>query len=982
MTIRVYGCKCFIMMSCRVNCYIKYGWDQYLIDPDRGANCQKKLSLMLPPQSLSHDLIRSLPKYDDPQWTTRLHQLPKVTFSTIYSFLVDRKVSLKKVSYLEGIAERNVELTHTNKEGDFQKFTGHNVPIEYTRTLSKAYVFFKDGHVQDIKYHPFPQKPDYVCVKSKVLPSMRKDRVYTTVIVLHNSTAHVASAHCTCPAGLLGCCNHVTATLYCLEEYIYSGLYEDDLKGCTDRLQKWNRPRKRNVEPRPTDKVTLSKQEYGIEKRAKVHRVNSWDCRPVSRRIVNPNKARNMRNRLSLLEQDKISAADEALSSAITPIEKKKASQTKSMLTRYGTSCFLQLLDEEAPSVIENRIETMKMKRQERLERAAAQRKKFLDELCALQQCVDHDHSYSCLPDSSMVSTSKDEMPFVRQDMVDNLYHNHVCLSPEACIQLEASTRMQSCSERWVNERKLRMTASIMKEVCHRKATTSCEAFVRKKLTPRHIDTAAIRYGNDHESTAVKSYVDYQNKHGKVVKVNSCGLSVHPSTPWVAGSPDGIVFDPTEERHNRGCLEVKCPQTCEKVPLTVACRDVSGFCLALNNCEMFLLRSHAYYYQVQTQMYVTQLQWCDFVVWSPVPDIFVERISYDPEFMKTTLRKAQEFYFQRFLPSVVPCMIISDERELQVQPTKVDGYNHMTPTVPSGEASTETACISSASMSKTVLPSSITKTVLPSSITKTILPSSATKTVKPNSVAKTNLPASVIQSISLTNASNPQASVTKTIQSISVTKSNPPAFVPKTIQPISVTNPPTSIINTDDIKITSITKHNSSPLSSVLQLLNFKKHSVYGDGSCLYHAIAHQAGFINGNSKGCTIISKHLRQMVLKVMTDYPAVRLEDGLSTIQWLERKKAVLDPTEWGGDLEIRLLAIGLKRDIVVLTAACNSASYARKFPSKPPPITKMRGGIFIPLSTDELCRQWQSLNPRPLLIVYNGYSHYDSTVQLVT
>ena len=75
-----------------------------------------------------------------------------------------------------------------------------------------------------------------------------------------------------------------------------------------------------------------------------------------------------MKNRLSLLEQKKINAADEALSSAITPIEKKKASQTKSMLTRYGTSCFLQLLDEEAPSVIENRIETMKLKRQERLE--------------------------------------------------------------------------------------------------------------------------------------------------------------------------------------------------------------------------------------------------------------------------------------------------------------------------------------------------------------------------------------------------------------------------------------------------------------------------------------------------------------------------------------------------------------------------------------------------------------------------------------
>ena len=46
-------------------------------------------------------------------------------------------------------------------------------------------------------------------------------------------------------------------------------------------------------------------------------------------------------------------------------------------------------------------------------------------------------------------------------------------------------------------------------------------------------------------------------------------------------------------------------------------------------------------------------------------------------------------------------------------------------------------------------------------------------------------------------------------------------------------------------------------------------------------------------------------------MTDYPAIQLEDGLSVIQWLETKQGVLDPTEWAGDLEIRLLAIGLKR-----------------------------------------------------------------------
>ena len=65
------------------------------------------------------------------------------------------------------------------------------VPTEYTRKLSKAYVFFKDGHVHDIKYHRFPQKPGYVCVRATVLLSMRKDRVYTTVIVLHEPNARV-----------------------------------------------------------------------------------------------------------------------------------------------------------------------------------------------------------------------------------------------------------------------------------------------------------------------------------------------------------------------------------------------------------------------------------------------------------------------------------------------------------------------------------------------------------------------------------------------------------------------------------------------------------------------------------------------------------------------------------------------------------------------------------------------------------------------
>jgi len=116
-----------------------------------------------------------------------------------------------------------------------------------------------------------------------------------------------------------------------------------------------------------------------------------------------------------------------------------------------------------------------------------------------------------------------------------------------------------------------------------------------------------------------------------VVK-NSCGLYIDPSVFWLA-SPDAIVLDPTQQQQNKSCLEVKCPFLCEKILFEAACKSVSGFCLVINNGKMFLSRTHTYYYQVQSQMRVTRLPWCDFVVWSPIQDVFIERVLYNPAFI-------------------------------------------------------------------------------------------------------------------------------------------------------------------------------------------------------------------------------------------------------------------------------------------------------------------------------------------------------------
>ena len=77
----------------------------------------------------------------------------------------------------------------------------------------------------------------------------------------------------------------------------------------------------------------LTKKVYGIEKRAKVCRINQWDCRPTSSKKLHPDRKEKLRSRLLRLEQVKSEAAASGVDSAISVSEKRNA------------ICFLQLFD-------------------------------------------------------------------------------------------------------------------------------------------------------------------------------------------------------------------------------------------------------------------------------------------------------------------------------------------------------------------------------------------------------------------------------------------------------------------------------------------------------------------------------------------------------------------------------------------------------------------------------------------------------------
>ncbi|XP_050409493.1 uncharacterized protein LOC126824334, partial [Patella vulgata] len=97
--------------------------------------------------------------------------------------------------------------------------------------------------------------------------------------------------------------------------------------------------------------------------------------------------------------------------------------------------------------------------------------------------------------------------------------------------------------------------------------------------------------------------------------VFDAGLLVHPSMPYLGASPDAKVFDPSAYEAY-GLLEIKCPFSKKNETLEQAATDTT-FYLEKNGDSYKLKRKHpnGYFCQVQGQLALTGLKWCDFCVY-------------------------------------------------------------------------------------------------------------------------------------------------------------------------------------------------------------------------------------------------------------------------------------------------------------------------------------------------------------------------------
>ena len=155
--------------------------------------------------------------------------------------------------------------------------------------------------------------------------------------------------------------------------------------------------------------------------------------------------------------------------------------------------------------------------------------------------------------------------------------------------------------------------------------------------------------GCTHEHSARDCYKEFREKAHTHFPLLDSGLVLNPEWPFLGASPDGTVHC---DCCGSGVVEIKCPY-CHRHDSAIENQP----CLVDNGDRLQLDCSHAYYYQVQTQIFVSNIDYCDFCVCTfpsgGEPSLHVERTLPDSEFWSRCLDASSRLFKHCLLPEIL-----------------------------------------------------------------------------------------------------------------------------------------------------------------------------------------------------------------------------------------------------------------------------------------------------------------------------------------
>ena len=150
--------------------------------------------------------------------------------------------------------------------------------------------------------------------------------------------------------------------------------------------------------------------------------------------------------------------------------------------------------------------------------------------------------------------------------------------------------------------------------------------------------------GCKQEKTALEMYLKVQKCHHINLHVTSSGLVINPKWPFMGASPDAILECSC---CGRGVLEIKCPYSHRYKRIQDAMQDKS-FYLKESDGTVKLDSSHAYYYQVQTQMFICDVDYSYFCVCTFAKDeekgLHIECITRQQSFWEEHKKTAEKLF--------------------------------------------------------------------------------------------------------------------------------------------------------------------------------------------------------------------------------------------------------------------------------------------------------------------------------------------------
>ena len=230
-------------------------------------------------------------------------------------------------------------------------------------------------------------------------------------------------------------------------------------------------------------------------------------------------------------------------------------------------------------------------------------------------------------------------------------YFDNLSLTKEQCVTINELTLGQHENHLWKSARFGRLTASNFGNIVRRQETTPPENLVKYLLGyTSSFSNYAVEWGNSHEQIAVHSYLSKVRESHPSLTFKNNGLIVNEKYPHLGASPDGIICCFHCEP-NEGLIEIKCPYRLRDLHPMEAAKNENFFCEIIDG-KFKLRRNHAYFYQVQGQLAISNCEWCHFIVWTN-KGMEYETIVYDKNLWENVmLPKLNAFYCYAIIPEL------------------------------------------------------------------------------------------------------------------------------------------------------------------------------------------------------------------------------------------------------------------------------------------------------------------------------------------